>query len=393
MLIALGFFFGAFFGSFLNVCIHRLPRNESIVQPPSRCYACGTQVQWYDNLPILGYLILRGKCRWCDTPFSPRYLVMEVAVGLITAGVVALAFNGSLMDQGNWWWAQWPLGLVPRQGLPSFGIGPYQLADLLEATLATAALLSVAYLMVVAVMTDLDHMIIPDEITLGFQVVAPFAGACAGTNLLTWNALPYLLTASREHGWHVTPGPFIQLLLVGVLGGALLLAASLRLLRPIYSRITDAWQDQDYAQVRTAHWWFLGTLILPTAVACLLTLGKLGPVFGAVSLAQSVLGALVGWALPWLVGLGGTYFFGKSAMGFGDVKLLAGIGCFLGPVGVVYGFFAGTMIGAVLSVPIFFWNRKLRVPFGPYLATGCVTVLLFGNRIDHAIAAIFPAGN
>ena len=60
LLLLPAFVFGAFIGSFLNVCIHRLPRNESVVSPPSRCYACGTRVLWYDNIPVLSWLLLRG---------------------------------------------------------------------------------------------------------------------------------------------------------------------------------------------------------------------------------------------------------------------------------------------------------------------------------------------
>ena len=56
-MIILSFLLGTFIGSFLNVCVHRLPRNESVVQPPSRCYACGTRLTWYDNLPIIGWML------------------------------------------------------------------------------------------------------------------------------------------------------------------------------------------------------------------------------------------------------------------------------------------------------------------------------------------------
>ena len=88
-MIILSFLFGTFIGSFLNVCVHRLPRNESVVQPPSRCYACGTRLTWYDNLPIIGWLILWGHCRACGTSFSARYLIAELAVGGLTAAATA----------------------------------------------------------------------------------------------------------------------------------------------------------------------------------------------------------------------------------------------------------------------------------------------------------------
>ena len=65
--------FGAMIGSFLNVCIHRLPRHESIIWPPSRCPACSGRIAPYDNIPILGFLWLWGRCRLCRAPISFRY--------------------------------------------------------------------------------------------------------------------------------------------------------------------------------------------------------------------------------------------------------------------------------------------------------------------------------
>lgn len=70
--------FGALVGSFLNVCIYRLPRRESIVWPGSHCPACSHPIAWYDNIPIASYLILAGRCRYCKTPISWRYPVVEV---------------------------------------------------------------------------------------------------------------------------------------------------------------------------------------------------------------------------------------------------------------------------------------------------------------------------
>ena len=78
------FIFGAVVGSFLNVCICRLPKSESIVFPPSHCTACDYRIPWYDNVPIISYLILRGKCRSCKARISIQYPLVELVTALLT---------------------------------------------------------------------------------------------------------------------------------------------------------------------------------------------------------------------------------------------------------------------------------------------------------------------
>jgi leader peptidase (prepilin peptidase)/N-methyltransferase len=108
MISLFAFCLGAIIGSFLNVCIYRLPHKESIVTPGSRCPRCGKNIRFYDNIPIVSYLILRGKCRHCKEPISPRYPVVEGLFGLLTLAlfikhgptlpfVLLLAFTASLI--------------------------------------------------------------------------------------------------------------------------------------------------------------------------------------------------------------------------------------------------------------------------------------------------------
>ena len=70
-------------GSFLNVCIHRLPRGESVVSPPSRCPACGRRLRWLENVPVLSWVALRGRCRTCGAAISPAYPVVEAVTALV----------------------------------------------------------------------------------------------------------------------------------------------------------------------------------------------------------------------------------------------------------------------------------------------------------------------
>lgn len=79
--------FGALWGSFYNVCIARIPRGMSVVRPPSHCFSCQAPVRPWDNIPIVSYVILRGRCRSCGVGFSPRYALVELLTGLLTAFV------------------------------------------------------------------------------------------------------------------------------------------------------------------------------------------------------------------------------------------------------------------------------------------------------------------
>ena len=80
--------FGAIFGSFLNVVAYRLPRRESLVKPASHCPSCDTPVKPYDNIPILSWLLLRGRCRSCGTRISPRYPLVEALTAALCVGAV-----------------------------------------------------------------------------------------------------------------------------------------------------------------------------------------------------------------------------------------------------------------------------------------------------------------
>lgn len=94
LLIALAAVVGASIGSFLNVCIYRWPEEQSVIRPPSRCPACETELAWRDNVPILGWLLLRGRCRYCGVRVSAQYPLIELATALIwTAAVVRFGLD------------------------------------------------------------------------------------------------------------------------------------------------------------------------------------------------------------------------------------------------------------------------------------------------------------
>ncbi|HET7434448.1 MAG TPA: prepilin peptidase [Thermoanaerobaculia bacterium] len=177
---AAAFALGAIIGSFLNVVIHRYPREESIVFPASHCGTCRTPIKAYDNVPILSYLWLRGRCRACGEPFSARYPLVELANGLFY------------------------LALFQRTG-PTIGF------------VAVAAIISMT---IVLIFIDLDIQILPDvidipgiaiglligalhfgadyELTLATTLFDSFAGAVAGAGILLAIALAYKLVRKVE---------------------------------------------------------------------------------------------------------------------------------------------------------------------------------------------------
>lgn len=128
---AIAFMYGSVYGSFLNVAVHRLPREESLVRPRSRCPRCRKPIAWHDNVPILSWLILGGRCRHCRKPISARYPAVEAATGLLAAALQR----------------RWP-------GDPAWLVG---------AVLACGALLAVALI-------DWETFLIPDELSVGLIV-------------------------------------------------------------------------------------------------------------------------------------------------------------------------------------------------------------------------------
>jgi len=150
----IAFIFGSIVGSFLNVCIHRMPLGESVVWPRSHCPHCKKKIPGYDNIPFLSFLILRGRCRFCKKRIPLRYLIVE----LLTAGSFAALFG--------------------FYGL-SFELFFF------------AVLVS---MLIIATFVDIKHRIIPDEISIGGMIVGFILSSTKGFNLqpLSWDFNPML---------------------------------------------------------------------------------------------------------------------------------------------------------------------------------------------------------
>lgn len=287
---------GLIFGSFLNVCIYRLPRDLSVTQPRrSVCPHCQHQIAFYDNIPVLSWLLLRGCCRACKAPISPRYLVVEVLTALLFLACYS-----------------------------HFGV-----------TVATLKYCTFAFLLLGLIFTDAETKLLPDKMTLTGLVLGIVFSLFVPVNDLASQFLPGVVSL------------------------------------PVSANISSH----------------------------------------LMSLVDALLGAIVG--ASFLYGAGAIYLRarGIEGMGFGDVKLMAMIGAFLGVKLTVLTIFTGSIAGSVFGVGtiLLVWIKRTRrflrrqhttlqqarrrawqsvqavyryyeMPFGVFLGGMALIALFFGNR-------------
>jgi leader peptidase (prepilin peptidase)/N-methyltransferase len=292
------FMMGLAFGSFLNVCIYRLPLDLSVVHPRSACPACKHSIHFYDNVPVLSWLILGGRCRDCKTPISPRYMVVELLTGAIFLACSA-----------------------------HFGL-----------TLATLKYCAFGFLLLGLIFTDAETQLLPDKLTL----------TGLGLGLVLSLVVPV--------------NDFVSQLLPGVIS------------LPVSSDIS----------------WHL------------------------LSLLDALLGAAAG--ASFIYGAGAIYLRarGVEGMGFGDVKLMAMVGAFLGLRLTIFTLFTASIAGSLfgLSTVAAVWIKRTRrrmtrhhesgsearrrawesarialrrhqMPFGVFLGGMAMVALFFGNSFLH----------
>jgi leader peptidase (prepilin peptidase) / N-methyltransferase len=145
--VAVPFLLGLLFGSFLNVCISRLPRHESIVHPRSRCPQCGAAIRWYDNIPVLSWLLLRGRCRDCKQPIPSRYPLVELAVGLWFAFISGYYRILALNDHNG-------------------QVGAYMTERIANDYVYGFSLLILGFLLIGLMVVDWQTLLLPDAFTL-----------------------------------------------------------------------------------------------------------------------------------------------------------------------------------------------------------------------------------
>jgi len=251
---------GLVLGSFLNVCIHRLPLGLSVVRPRSRCPGCGEDIRWYQNIPVLSWAVLRGRCAGCRQPISIRYPFVEA----LSAALCLAAW-------------------LIYGATPAFPIAA-----------------GFALAMVVLFFTDYDHQLLPDAITL--------SGLVVGLAVAWFN--PFL----RGEEW-----------------------------RAVWSALS---------------------------------------------------GAAIGSGMLW--GFGAIYgkLRGVEAMGLGDVKMMAMVGAFTGPAGVLFTIFGGSLVGAIFGlamVPLRGRSLQDTLPFGCFLAPAALLALLYSRQVaDFYLSIVIP---
>jgi len=289
------FALGLAFGSFLNVCIYRLPRGLSVVRPRSACPGCGQAIALYDNVPVLSWLILRGRCRHCHEPISPRYLVVEMLTGALFLACYA-----------------------------HFGL-----------TLESLKYLVFGFLLLGLIFTDAETHLLPDKLTLPGLALGIVFSLFVPVNDLVSSFLPGLVSL------------------------------------PVSSDVS----------------WRL------------------------LSFVDSLLGAAVGSSF--IYGAGAIYLRarGVEGMGFGDVKLMAMIGAFLGTKLTIFTLFSACITGSLFGLWTIaaIWMKRTRrrmllnhesatearrrawesaviairrhqMPFGVFLGSMAIVALFYGNR-------------
>jgi leader peptidase (prepilin peptidase)/N-methyltransferase len=332
---------GAIVGSFLNVCIHRMPREESLVRPPSHCPHCGAWVRWYQNLPVISWLVLRGQCAQCGAGISARYVGVEI--------LTAVLFG--------WVWA------VHGQ------VG----------VLVALAFCLMAAGLVVATFIDLEHLIIPDSITLG--------GTAVG--------LVLAVLVPGVHG-EAYVWPALRSSLIGVVVGGGVVWGILELGKLLLGRQKFRW-EAGTRLVFTECDLHLPDRVLPyedvfyrASDALVFHAARLEmadrcywnvPVqlrlrAGILRVGEEELDPST---VPWMEAVTDSVTVPREAMGLGDVKFMAAIGAFLGWQGVVFTLMGSSVAGLLASLGLIAIGRRewsARIPYGPYLAAAAMAWVL-----------------
>jgi leader peptidase (prepilin peptidase)/N-methyltransferase len=385
------FAFGACVGSFLNVVVWRLPRNESLVHPGSHCPKCNHPLAWYDNLPVIGWIVLGGKCRYCRAAISPRYPIVEFVTGALFVLYYVTFFilqRGPCLRDLT---INRPLAI--QQDWPIYLLYMITLAALLAVSLIDAELfiipVEIPWLLAglgIVVHAMIDRPSLPGALNTTGPPSALAAGAGAGLLisiiLLRRGLIPLsfandapLLEHEREKYQREVERA----------------ARDGREPPPPPNEMTRA---QIRAEIRKEIYFLMPPLIL--GALWVLACWKL-PAVGAfwanatrydwlTGLLGSLLGALVGGFVVWFTRILGTLGFGREAMGMGDVHLMFGVGAVIGAGASTVAFFIAPFFGIAIAIYMLLTGKRRELPYGPYLSLGSAFVMIFYCPIAAALA-------
>jgi len=338
------FVFGSMIGSFLNVCIHRLPLGESIVSPPSHCPHCKYSIPWYLNVPLVTWLYLGGKCRNCGAPISIRYFLVEL--------LTAVTFLGCWLAFGNE--SAW-LALVYALFL----------AGLITATFI-----------------DFEHFIIPDEITVGGMVVG----------FVCSFLLPSLHSEANVAG-------SLRQSALGIVAGAGIIYLILRLGKLVFGRqkvalppdtriiFTETAVHLPDHEIPYEELFYRPSDVISFHAR---TVELVDRCYQDVRVRLTPISLRIGdeelnpEAEPHLEAVTTEIVFPREAMGLGDVKFMAAIGAFLGWKAVVFSLMFSSMIGSAVGITLIVLRKRewsSRLPYGPYIALAAAFWIFSGKRL------------
>jgi len=389
------FALGACIGSFLNVVVWRLPRGESLLSPPSHCPKCGTELRWYDNIPVLAWIFLRGHCRYCRRPISPRYPIVEAVTGALFV-FYYLAFFVYGLWQIHLPAAHGGVGRLADATLagqwPMYALHMFMICALLAVSLIDAELfvipLEIPWLMaLVAIMVHAlaDHDGMPAS--LSALASAPAALAAGGgigllISIILW--LAGLMPTSFPHG-----EPLLEVDRAALLEGIEQLKARGKNAADFPEAPPSYTSAQVRAEMRKEMLFLMPPMVLGT-VAVLLTMptGLLGHAWQTLlahtwlrGLLGALLGALVAGWVVWLTRILGTMGFGRVAMGLGDVHLMFGVGAVIGSAASTIAFFMAPIFGLAIALYMFIFSKRREIPYGPYLSLATAAVLILYRPI------------
>lgn len=411
---------GACIGSLTNVLVYRLPRGLNVVTPPSACPACGTQLTFGENIPVLGWLLLRGRCRFCRAKISAEYPLVEAFVSalfvlffvlyyLVPTGTNVLGFDlGSIKPR-------W-MGSPANQTWPSFAVLLTLLSSLVAMTLVDAKTSTIPLILTW----------VPALVAVLVHPVHAFIVQRAGGLSVTTPGEVWTLVTPGPRGWG-----WIGASIGGVVGlgiSNLLLATGL--IRRSFADY-DAWEKQALAELAAAGqesdgghphnpgemwvaypharremvkelvflapclglamtgWWLARAWAGPwkfDAISGELMPAHLAPLW-LVALGGVLMGYLIGGGVVWAVRIFGSLGFGKESMGLGDVHMMAAVGACVGWINSVLGFFGAAFVGLawVLLGKMLGGRLKRVMPYGPFLAVSTVLVLLCKPLIEMGL--------